>query len=90
MRAAAIDVGTNSIKMAVGDTDAGGAFRVIHDSTLIARMGEGVDTTHKINPQAMDRTAAAISELAQQARSLRAKKIGAVGTSARAGRQEPR
>ena len=57
-RVAAVDIGTNSVRLLVADV-AGGA-----DGTLVAvdrrmritRLGEGVDATHQLAPAAIERT----------------------------------
>ena len=43
MIAAAIDIGTNSIKLIVGETAAGNTPATLLDVCIITRLGEGLD-----------------------------------------------
>ena len=54
-RAAAIDCGTNSIRLLIADID-GSNFREIHRSMEIVRLGQGVDKTQQFHPEAIERT----------------------------------
>ncbi|HEY3298337.1 MAG TPA: hypothetical protein VGK34_06740 [Armatimonadota bacterium] len=82
MIAAAIDVGTNSIKSCIGERDAGGSIRVLKEMSAIARLGEGFDAAHKLQTAAIDRAVKAIGKQVQVARDLGADRIRLVGTSA--------
>jgi exopolyphosphatase/guanosine-5'-triphosphate,3'-diphosphate pyrophosphatase len=64
-RAAAIDCGTNSIRLLVADVDpvAGRASDVCRDMVIV-RLGEGVDATGAFAPAALDRTFAACRQYA--------------------------
>ena len=74
---AAVDIGTNSVKMAVGDGE-----QILLDTVKTTRLGKGVDATGQLDPEAMARTLAALAEFATQAQALGAERIAAVGTSA--------
>ncbi len=54
MRVAAIDCGTNSLRLLVAETDNGGLRDVVR-RTEVVRLGEGVDATGAIGPAAMTR-----------------------------------
>lgn len=82
LRAAAVDVGTNSIKIAVAELDGAGGIRVLADSSEIARLGEGVDKTGSLNPEAQDRALAAIARLLHTTEELGAEHCRIVATSA--------
>jgi exopolyphosphatase / guanosine-5'-triphosphate,3'-diphosphate pyrophosphatase len=58
MRVAAIDCGTNSIRLLVADVE-GGVLRDVERLMEVVRLGEGVDRTGRIGPEAMARTLAA-------------------------------
>jgi len=81
LRAGVIDVGTNSVKLAIGESEVGG-FRSILDASINARLGEGVDETGEINRDAQDRTIRAVSKHIQAARSLDTDNLRIVATSA--------
>lgn len=65
MRVAAIDCGTNSIKLLVADVDvaAGTTTDVVRESRMV-RLGEGVDRTGRLFEAALERTFAAVEEYA--------------------------
>ena len=58
-RVAAIDCGTNSIRLLIADID-GSQFREIHRSMEIVRLGQGVDKTKQFHPDAIERTLRAL------------------------------
>lgn len=78
---AAIDIGTNSTRLAVARVHEGVLHRV--DTHLRApRLGEGVDDTGRLSPKAVERTVDALRDLARTARAAGARHIAVVGTSA--------
>jgi exopolyphosphatase/guanosine-5'-triphosphate,3'-diphosphate pyrophosphatase len=65
MRVAAIDCGTNAIRLLIAElhTDAGAPRLVdVHRELRIIRLGEGVDATGTITTQAIDRAWSALSD----------------------------
>ncbi len=85
MRVAAIDCGTNSIRLLVADLWNGprGVTLVdVHREMRLVRLGEGVDRTGEIQPGALDRTWAALSDFTAILRSSGAERIRMVATSA--------
>jgi exopolyphosphatase/guanosine-5'-triphosphate,3'-diphosphate pyrophosphatase len=83
VRAAAIDCGTNSIRLLVADIDAGvGAARDVAREMVIVRLGEGVDATGAFSPAALERTFAACREYASVLRSAGDPPLRFVATSA--------
>ena len=58
-RVAAIDCGTNSIRLLIADV-ADGALRDVHREMRIVRLGEGVDATGRFGEAALARTRAAL------------------------------
>lgn len=61
-RYAAIDIGTVTCRMYVADVDPSGELHEIDREYAITNLGEGVDETHELKPQAIERVAAAIEE----------------------------
>lgn len=53
---AAIDIGTNTVLMLVGERGADGRVRVLDDLARITRLGEGVAASHRLRPEAVERT----------------------------------
>ncbi len=64
-RVAAIDCGTNSIRLLIADIDAGRAVLTdVARDMKIVRLGEGVDRTGRLSEAALDRTIGALREYA--------------------------
>lgn len=81
MRAAAIDIGTNSIKIVVGQKDSNGV-RVLHENVLITRLGESLYSSGRIGADGVKRTLEGICRLVLEAQTAGATLIRAVATSA--------
>lgn len=62
-RVAAIDCGTNSIRLLIADL-VDGRLRDVHREMRIVRLGEGVDATGQFGAEALARTAAALTDYA--------------------------
>lgn len=63
MRVAAIDCGTNSLRLLVAEVSDGEVVEVARRSTIV-RLGQGIDATGEISPEALRRTFAALDEFA--------------------------
>jgi exopolyphosphatase/guanosine-5'-triphosphate,3'-diphosphate pyrophosphatase len=81
-RAAAIDCGTNSIRLLVADVPAEGAHTDVLRRMEIVRLGEGVDATGRLAPAAIERTRRVLAEYTAQLRDLGATAVRMVATSA--------
>ena len=79
-RYAVIDVGTNSVKFNLSERRPDGTWQTLVDRAEITRLGEGLDKTGEISPDAMERTVSAIAGMVSQARENGAAAIAAVGT----------
>ncbi|HZG07291.1 MAG TPA: Ppx/GppA phosphatase family protein [Streptomyces sp.] len=65
-RVAAVDCGTNSIRLLVADIDpATGELTDLDRRMTIVRLGQGVDRTGRLAPEALERTFAACREYAE-------------------------
>lgn len=82
MRVAAIDIGTNSVLLLVAERDAQGDLVALSERATITRLGEGVDRTRKLAPEAIERTLSCLGEYAQEIRRLGVERLDVVGTSA--------
>jgi exopolyphosphatase / guanosine-5'-triphosphate,3'-diphosphate pyrophosphatase len=80
-RYAAIDVGTNSVKLHVGELLDDGEWRTVADRSEMTRLGEGIHQTGRLGGEPVRRTVNAIAELADEARQAGAEAIVAVGTA---------
>ncbi len=81
MRVAAIDRGTNSIRLLIADID-GNNFREIVRDMEIVRLGQGVDQTGQFHPDAIARTLAAVDKFAAAIAKRGVEKIRFCATSA--------
>ncbi len=82
-RVAAIDCGTNSLRLLVADVDAdAGTLTDVDRRTEIVRLGEGVDGTGRIGPAALERTLAVARFYAAVAAEAQAQVVRVVATSA--------
>ena len=84
-RVAAIDCGTNSIRLLIADIDRSDGTSTLTDvvrEMRVVRLGEGVDATGELAPEALERTFAATADYAQLIREHRAEAVRFVATSA--------
>ncbi len=80
-RFAAIDVGTNSAKLHIGERRADGTWTMVADRAEVTRLGEGLDATGSLQPEPMKRTLEAIAGMADESNRAGAVAIAAVGTA---------
>jgi exopolyphosphatase/guanosine-5'-triphosphate,3'-diphosphate pyrophosphatase len=85
-RVAAIDCGTNSIRLLVADVtehdDGTAHLRDVHREMRIVRLGEGVDATRRLSEAALERTRVALTDYAAICRRKGAERVRMVATSA--------
>ncbi|WP_369189751.1 exopolyphosphatase [Streptomyces sp. R08] len=82
-RVAAVDCGTNSIRLLVADVDPVTGQLVDLDRRMtIVRLGQGVDKTGRLAPEALERTFAACRDYAAIIKELGAERLRFVATSA--------
>ena len=80
-RVAAIDCGTNSIRLLIADVLPDG-LRDVHREMQIVRLGQGVDASGEFAPEAIARTRAALSDYAELLRRHAVSRVRMVATSA--------
>jgi len=85
-RVAAIDCGTNSVRLLVADVTAGSdglpALRDVHRETRIVRLGQGVDASGVLAPEALERTRAALADYTAVVARKGTERVRMVATSA--------
>jgi exopolyphosphatase / guanosine-5'-triphosphate,3'-diphosphate pyrophosphatase len=81
MRFAVIDVGTNSVKLHVGERRADGSWQTVADRAEVTRLGEGLQDTGSLQPEPLRRTADAVVGMVEEARRVGAAEIAAVATA---------
>lgn len=77
-RVAAVDCGTNSIRLLIHDADTG---EVARENTIV-RLGQGVDETGAFHPDAIARTQEALAAYVEQMGQERVTRVRMVATSA--------
>lgn len=60
MRKASIDLGTNTALLLVADVEGRKVRTVLHDQSTMVRLGQGVDRSRKLHPDAVGRTMACL------------------------------
>jgi exopolyphosphatase/guanosine-5'-triphosphate,3'-diphosphate pyrophosphatase len=80
-RVAAVDMGTNSIRLLVAAPADGDVVEIARDM-VITRLGQGVDRTGRLAPQALRRTMDVLERYSRRARALGAERIRVGATSA--------
>lgn len=81
-RVAAIDCGTNSIRLLVADIAPSGALRDIYREQRVVRLGKGVDATGVLDPEALERTRVALAEYTSVLLRKGTERVRMVATSA--------
>lgn len=84
-RVAAIDCGTNSIRLLIADlslTPAGPYLLDVHREMRIVRLGQDVDATDRLAPEALDRTWRALADYAAVIRASGCDAVRMTATSA--------
>lgn len=84
-RVAAVDCGTNSLRLLIADVTSGqpgDALRELTRRMEIVRLGQGVDRTGQLDPAALERTAVVLRDYAQLIRDFRVEQVRMVATSA--------
>lgn len=82
MRYAAVDIGTNSCRLLIAEADAEKGLSSLHKELDTTRVGEGVNQSGLINPDAMERTLLTLSRFWETMQDFRVEKYRAIATSA--------
>jgi exopolyphosphatase/guanosine-5'-triphosphate,3'-diphosphate pyrophosphatase len=78
---AAIDCGTNSVRLLIADVDGDTLTDVVRRMEIV-RLGQGVDRTGRLAPEAIERTRVVLADYARQIRAAGAERVRMVATSA--------
>jgi len=81
-RAAAVDIGTNSVLLLVAERGAEGRLSPVREEAEITRLGRGVDRTGVLSPEGMEATLAVLARFASDARASGAQRLVVTATSA--------
>jgi exopolyphosphatase / guanosine-5'-triphosphate,3'-diphosphate pyrophosphatase len=85
VRAGAVDIGTNSVRLLVADVDgtrADSTVTALDRRMRITRLGQGVDRSRRLAPEAIDRTVAVLAEYRHALDELHVDHVRATATSA--------
>lgn len=80
-RVAAVDCGTNSIRLLIADA-VDGELRELHREMRIVRLGQGVDATGQFVPEALERTRAALADYGELMAAHDVDRVRMIATSA--------
>ncbi len=81
-RVAAIDIGTNSVRLLVAERGARGEVRPLVRLGESCRLGEGLDATGRIGARAEERTRDTVARFARRARELECGEVAVAATNA--------
>jgi exopolyphosphatase/guanosine-5'-triphosphate,3'-diphosphate pyrophosphatase len=81
-RLAAIDLGSNTIRLLVADADAASGLSPVHGEQVVARLGQGLARTGRLDPDAIERALAAVGRYREVARAHGATRVLVVATAA--------
>lgn len=82
MRAAAVDIGTNSVRVLIAEADGAGSFRTLDRQSRVVRLGQDVDRTGRLAEEAIQRTVDAVADYAAAWREAGARQVRISATSA--------
>ena len=77
-----IDIGTNSVRSIVVEVPVGGSRQVIDDEKAMTRLGQGLQATGQLDPEAVDRTIEALKAMRDIGASLGVSDVRAIATEA--------
>ncbi|MDX1579889.1 MAG: Ppx/GppA family phosphatase, partial [Gemmatimonadota bacterium] len=81
-RVAAIDLGTNSVRLIVAEVEGPDSYRILDDEREQTRLGLGLGETGRINPETAQRTLEALERMQAIAEGYEVSEFRAVGTAA--------
>ncbi len=82
IRVAAIDLGTNTVRLLVGEPDGRGGYRPVFAAQEITRLGQGLLPDRMLQPEPIRRTLDVLLRFRRAAESHAVTRIAVVGTSA--------
>ncbi len=81
-RLAAIDVGTNSLRLVVAEVESDGTYRVLDEEQEMARLGRGLYRTGRLGHAPMERALEALGKMKAIADGFGVQELRAIATSA--------
>ncbi len=81
-RVAAIDIGSNSVRLLVAEALRGGAYRILDEEREPTRLGRSVDSKGALDEEAMEKTIQALKTFRQIAEGFQATQLRTIATCA--------
>jgi exopolyphosphatase / guanosine-5'-triphosphate,3'-diphosphate pyrophosphatase len=81
-RLAAIDIGTNSIRLIVAEPLRGGNYRILDEEKESTRLGENLSKTGRLDPQAIEKSLGALRRMKQIAEGFQITQLRTIATCA--------
>jgi exopolyphosphatase/guanosine-5'-triphosphate,3'-diphosphate pyrophosphatase len=81
-RLAAIDVGSNSIRLVVAEVESDGTYRVLDEEREMTRLGKGLGAAGRLSDESMEKSLEAIGKMKAIADGFQVREIRAIATSA--------
>src|SRR3954464_13960461 len=81
-RLAAIDVGTNTIRLTVVEVEDDDTYRILDEEREMVRLGEGLDRTGRLSDAAIERALSALGKMKAIADGFQITELRAIATSA--------
>ncbi|MBI4422021.1 MAG: Ppx/GppA family phosphatase [Gemmatimonadetes bacterium] len=81
-RLAAIDIGTNTIRLVVAEVEPDGTYRILDEEREAARLGQGLAETGRLSATAVERALAALGKMRAIADGFAVQELRAVATAA--------
>ncbi|CAL1124905.1 unnamed protein product [Cladocopium goreaui] len=81
-RLAAIDIGTNSIRLIIAEPLTDGGYRVLDDERESTRLGKNLSATGHLDPDAVDRSMATLKRMKLIAEGYQVRQMRVIATSA--------
>ena len=82
MKVAAIDLGTNTFLLLIAEVTGGRIDHVLHDEARVIRLGQGVNQSRRLHPEALARAEECFKDFAHTIQSFGADIVRAAATSA--------
>src|SRR6516164_5154389 len=82
MRVAALDLGSNTSLLLIAEVEGQSLKRVLHDETVITRMGQGVHAHRRLHPEALARVDECLAAYRKTIEQFNCDRVIAVATSA--------
>lgn len=82
MKIAAMDFGTNSFLCLIAEVSKNGDFKVLHDESQIVRLGQELQKTGRLHPEALSRAEISIKSFSELIQKFKVDHVQAVATAA--------